>query len=250
MARRQSRQGRRGRRLLLSAHRRSATPRRNISPRIFRARCSSISTPSPTPRPICRTCCPGRISSARRWARSASPTPTPSWSMTPPGFIRRRACGGPSASSAPRTSTCSTAACRPGRRKAARAKPARSNGRLPSSRRRWTPARWPWSPTCRWRSTTAAPRWSTRARPDRFAAARPIRGPGLRAGHMPGALNVPFADILENGRLASREKIAAGLRQGRRRSRQADDHHLRLRRHRRGAGARPRCARQAAAAHL
>jgi thiosulfate/3-mercaptopyruvate sulfurtransferase len=28
---------------------------------------------------------------------------------------------------------------------------------------------------------------------------------------MPGALNVPFADILENGRLASREKIATAF---------------------------------------
>ena len=31
---------------------------------------------------------------------------------------------------------------------------------------------------------------------------------GLRSGHMPGALNVPFGDILENGRLAARDKIA------------------------------------------
>jgi len=31
---------------------------------------------------------------------------------------------------------------------------------------------------------------------------------GLRAGHMPGAFNVPFADIVENGRLASPDRIA------------------------------------------
>ena len=43
---------------------------------------------------------------------------------------------------------------------------------------------------------------------DRFRGSAPDPRPGLRAGHMPGALNVPFADILENGRLASREKIA------------------------------------------
>jgi thiosulfate/3-mercaptopyruvate sulfurtransferase len=43
---------------------------------------------------------------------------------------------------------------------------------------------------------------------DRFAGSAPDPRPGLRAGHMPGALNVPFADILENGRLASRERIA------------------------------------------
>ncbi len=42
----------------------------------------------------------------------------------------------------------------------------------------------------------------------RFAGRDPDPRPGLRPGHMPGALNVPFADILENGRLASREKIA------------------------------------------
>jgi thiosulfate/3-mercaptopyruvate sulfurtransferase len=43
---------------------------------------------------------------------------------------------------------------------------------------------------------------------DRFAGSAPDPRPGLRPGHMPGALNVPFGDILENGRLASREKIA------------------------------------------
>ena len=42
----------------------------------------------------------------------------------------------------------------------------------------------------------------------RFAGTRAGAAAGLRSGHMPGALNVPFADILENGRLASREKIA------------------------------------------
>jgi thiosulfate/3-mercaptopyruvate sulfurtransferase len=42
----------------------------------------------------------------------------------------------------------------------------------------------------------------------RFAGREPDPRPDLRPGHMPGALNVPFADIVENGRLASREKIA------------------------------------------
>ncbi len=45
----------------------------------------------------------------------------------------------------------------------------------------------------------------------RFAGRDPDPRPGLRPGHMPGALNVPFADILENGRLAAREKIAAAF---------------------------------------
>jgi thiosulfate/3-mercaptopyruvate sulfurtransferase len=45
----------------------------------------------------------------------------------------------------------------------------------------------------------------------RFAGREPDPRPGLRPGHMPGALNVPFADIVENGRLASREKIATAF---------------------------------------
>ena len=35
---------------------------------------------------------------------------------------------------------------------------------------------------------------------------------GLRSGHMPGALNVPFADIVENGRLASPSRIAQAFK--------------------------------------
>ena len=42
----------------------------------------------------------------------------------------------------------------------------------------------------------------------RFAGSEPEPRPGLRSGHMPGALNVPFAEIVDNGRLASPEKIA------------------------------------------
>jgi thiosulfate/3-mercaptopyruvate sulfurtransferase len=42
----------------------------------------------------------------------------------------------------------------------------------------------------------------------RFAGHDPEPRAGLRSGHMPGALNVPFAEIVENGRLASRDKIA------------------------------------------
>jgi thiosulfate/3-mercaptopyruvate sulfurtransferase len=35
---------------------------------------------------------------------------------------------------------------------------------------------------------------------------------GLRSGHMPGAFNVPFGNILENGRLAAPEKIAQAFK--------------------------------------
>ena len=48
----------------------------------------------------------------------------------------------------------------------------------------------------------------------RFVGRDPDPRPGLRPGHMPGALNVPFADILENGRLAPKEKIAAAFAKG------------------------------------
>ena len=48
----------------------------------------------------------------------------------------------------------------------------------------------------------------------RFVGRDPDPRPGLRPGHMPGAFNVPFADILENGRLASREKIVAAFAKG------------------------------------
>lgn len=42
----------------------------------------------------------------------------------------------------------------------------------------------------------------------RFAGRESEPRAGLRSGHMPGALNVPFTEIVENGRLASPEKIA------------------------------------------
>jgi thiosulfate/3-mercaptopyruvate sulfurtransferase len=42
----------------------------------------------------------------------------------------------------------------------------------------------------------------------RFAGSEPEPRPGLRSGHMPESLNVPFAEIIENGRLAAPDKIA------------------------------------------
>jgi thiosulfate/3-mercaptopyruvate sulfurtransferase len=48
----------------------------------------------------------------------------------------------------------------------------------------------------------------------RFRGEEPEPRPGLRAGHMPGALNVPYADVLENGRLAAPERLAAALTAG------------------------------------
>jgi thiosulfate/3-mercaptopyruvate sulfurtransferase len=43
----------------------------------------------------------------------------------------------------------------------------------------------------------------------RFAGREPEPRAGLRSGHMPGARSVPSTEIIENGRLASPEKIAA-----------------------------------------
>jgi thiosulfate/3-mercaptopyruvate sulfurtransferase len=47
------------------------------------------------------------------------------------------------------------------------------------------------------------------ARPaDRFRGAAAEPRPGLRSGHMPGALNVPSTALVENGRLIAPERIA------------------------------------------
>jgi thiosulfate/3-mercaptopyruvate sulfurtransferase len=46
---------------------------------------------------------------------------------------------------------------------------------------------------------------------DRFAGRAPEPRPGLRSGHMPGSFNVPSQRVVENGRLASRERIEAAF---------------------------------------
>jgi thiosulfate/3-mercaptopyruvate sulfurtransferase len=46
---------------------------------------------------------------------------------------------------------------------------------------------------------------------ERFAGKVPEPRPGLRSGHMPGAFNVPFERVIEKGRLASPERIAAAF---------------------------------------
>ncbi|MBV9953685.1 MAG: 3-mercaptopyruvate sulfurtransferase [Pseudolabrys sp.] len=46
----------------------------------------------------------------------------------------------------------------------------------------------------------------------RFAGTDAEPRKGLRSGHMPGARNVPFQDIIENGRLAGSAKIAAAFK--------------------------------------
>jgi thiosulfate/3-mercaptopyruvate sulfurtransferase len=50
------------------------------------------------------------------------------------------------------------------------------------------------------------------ARPaDRFRGEAPEPRPGLRAGHMPGSLNLPFGQIVENGRMKDKAGIEQAL---------------------------------------
>ena len=46
----------------------------------------------------------------------------------------------------------------------------------------------------------------------RFAGREPEPRAGLRSGHMPGALSLPFTEIVENGRLAAPERIAQAFK--------------------------------------
>jgi len=53
------------------------------------------------------------------------------------------------------------------------------------------------------------------ARPaDRFRGEAPEPRPGVRGGHMPGALNVPVTGLIENGRLIAADKIAQKFTDG------------------------------------
>ena len=45
----------------------------------------------------------------------------------------------------------------------------------------------------------------------RFAGRDPEPRQGLRSGHMPGSFNVPFGDIVENGRLVEPARIKAAF---------------------------------------
>lgn len=49
---------------------------------------------------------------------------------------------------------------------------------------------------------------------DRFRGEAPEPRPGLRSGHMPGALNVPYAAVLKDGRLAPKEQLAKAFAEG------------------------------------
>lgn len=49
---------------------------------------------------------------------------------------------------------------------------------------------------------------------DRFLGTAPEPRPGLRSGHIPGSLNVPFAGVVENGSLVSPERIRQAFAKG------------------------------------
>jgi thiosulfate/3-mercaptopyruvate sulfurtransferase len=49
---------------------------------------------------------------------------------------------------------------------------------------------------------------------DRFRGETPEPRPGLRSGHMPGALNVPYTGLIENGALVSPERLEQALAAG------------------------------------
>jgi len=48
---------------------------------------------------------------------------------------------------------------------------------------------------------------------ERFAGIAPEPRPGLPSGHMPGAFNLPYTELIENGRLIEPERIAAAFAQ-------------------------------------
>jgi thiosulfate/3-mercaptopyruvate sulfurtransferase len=53
------------------------------------------------------------------------------------------------------------------------------------------------------------------ARPaERFSGKAAEPRPGLRSGHMPRSFNVPYARLLENGRLVGRERIEKAFKEG------------------------------------
>ena len=52
------------------------------------------------------------------------------------------------------------------------------------------------------------------ARPaERFSGKAAEPRPGLRSGHMPGSFNVPYARLLDNGRLATRDRIESAFKE-------------------------------------
>ena len=81
--------------------------------------------------------------------------------------------------------------------------------------RRFTPrsttASSPRSTTCARRSASGAAQVVDARPADRFEGRAPEPRPGLRSGHMPGSLNLPFVEIVEHGHLKSGEALAGAF---------------------------------------
>ena len=136
-----------------------------------------------------------RSPSPRRCAGSASATGCAPSSMTASACSRRRACGGRCAPSA--SANVSILDGRPARlesrRPPARAGEAARAPAAPFTARFDQPRRRRRRGEGGARRRLARRSW-TCARPSAFAGRAPEPRPGLRAGHMPGALNLPFGN--------------------------------------------------------
>ena len=76
------------------------------------------------------------------------------------------------------------------------------------------------------------------ARPaDRFRGEAPEPRPGLKSGHMPGSLNLPFVEIVEHGRLKPPDALRAAFAEHKVDLAEADHHLLRIGSHRGDPGA-------------
>ena len=105
-------------------------------------------------------------------------------------------------------STCSTAVSKPGRKPVCPPFPGRSNAHPPSLPPGSTPMPSLISTSCRNSSPPERRSW-TRVPPVRFAGTAPEPRPGLPSGHMPGAISVPFTELVEAGRLKQPAELAA-----------------------------------------
>ena len=87
-----------------------------------------------------------------------------------------------------------------------RPRPARSFSRPAERRRRGRPGRGP--P----RAGRATAQVVDARSAERFRGEAPEPRPGLRSGHLPGSHNLPYGEVVREGRLADPETISAAVR--------------------------------------
>ena len=188
------------------------TPKRNISKRISLAPSSSTSTRSPIIRRICRICCRSRRNLPARWNSSVSATEC-ALSFMILQLARRRA------------RLVDLADIWRGRRKNPGGRPAALEGRGPA------PRTWPRAASapavhgefqqrrCRRCRTGAESKRNGRRADPRCARGRAVqrRGaeprPGLRSGHIPGSLNLPWAEVVAAGEIKPKDEAKILLAQ-------------------------------------